>query len=376
MQFPRKAAQAVHALVIATMVAGCTLPRSGPTTREILSGGDNPEIGLHIVNVTPAVAAATHYSEPLGFGPDFTGAGLLGADVIRAGDTLSVAVWENVDAGLLAGVGQKVTAVDQLQVDQAGNIFMPYVGQIEAAGRTPEQLRTEITRSLSPQTPDPQVEVRRIAGDGSTVSVLGAVASAGVYPIEAPTRRLSSMLARAGGVGIEPDIAQIRVERNGRVGRVWLQDLYDTPAYDIALRGGDKIIVEQDRRAFTALGATEQQARVNFTKPNMSAIEAIAAAGGLDGDAADPTGIFVFRAERADVASRVLGGASVSGPQRMAYVMNLTKPEGMFAAREFTIRDEDTVYITEAPFKAWRQIIGLTATTVALGGSVAAISSR
>ena len=218
--------------------------------------------------------------------------------------------------------------------------------------------------------------MRRIAGDGSTVSVLGAVASAGVYPIEAPTRRLSSMLARAGGVGIEPDIAQIRVERNGRVGRVWLQDLYDTPAYDIALRGGDKIIVEQDRRAFTALGATEQQARVNFTKPNMSAIEAIAAAGGLDGDAADPTGIFVFRSERADVASRVLGGVAVSGPQRMAYVMNLTEPEGMFAAREFTIRDEDTVYITEAPFKAWRQIIGLTATTVALGGSVAAIASR
>ena len=179
MQFPRKAAQAVSALVIATMVAGCTLPRSGPTTREILSGGDNPAIGLHIVSVTPAVAAATHYSEPLGFGSDFTGAGLLGADVIRAGDTLSVAVWENVDAGLLAGVGQKVTAVDQLQVDQAGNIFMPYVGQIEAAGRTPEQLRTEITRSLAPQTPDPQVEVRRIAGDGSTVSVLGAVASAG-----------------------------------------------------------------------------------------------------------------------------------------------------------------------------------------------------
>ncbi|WP_111428318.1 polysaccharide biosynthesis/export family protein [Rhodobacteraceae bacterium DSL-40] len=376
MQFPRKAAQAVSALVIAAMVAGCTLPRSGPTTREILSGGDNPAIGLHIVSVTPAVAAATHYSEPLGFGSDFTGAGLLGADVIRAGDTLSVAVWENVDAGLLAGVGQKVTAVDQLQVDQAGNIFMPYVGQIEAAGRTPEQLRTEITRSLAPQTPDPQVEVRRIAGDGSTVSVLGAVASAGVYPIEAPTRRLSSMLARAGGVGIEPDIAQIRVERNGRVGRVWLQDLYDTPAYDIALRGGDKIIVEQDRRAFTALGATEQQARVNFTKPNMSAIEAIAAAGGLDGDAADPTGIFVFRSERADVASRVLGGVAVSGPQRMAYVMNLTEPEGMFAAREFTIRDEDTVYITEAPFKAWRQIIGLTATTVALGGSVAAIASR
>jgi polysaccharide export outer membrane protein len=50
-------------------------------------------------------------------------------------------------------------------------------------------------------------------------------------------------------------VAQVKLERSGRTGRVWLQDLYDNPRYDVALRSGDRIIVEEDRRAFTALGA-------------------------------------------------------------------------------------------------------------------------
>ena len=84
------------------------------------------------------------------------------------------------------------------------------------------------------------------------------------------------MLAQAGGVALVPDVAQIKIERGGQTGRIWLQDLYDNPRYDIALRAGDRIIVEEDRRSFTALGATTGQARVPFNKRDMSVIEAIA----------------------------------------------------------------------------------------------------
>ena len=136
------------------------------------------------------------------------------------------------------------------------------------------------------------------------------------------------MLAQAGGVALVPDVAQIKIERGGRTGRVWLQDLYDNPRYDIALRAGDRIIVEEDRRSFTALGATTGQARVPFNKRDMSALEAIATAGGLDGRTANPTGVFVFRDEPADVANRVLGRRDLVGPQRMAYLLDLTKPDG------------------------------------------------
>ena len=376
MQVRRIAKATVVSLCVAGLAAGCTMPRSGPTAGEIRKAGDAPQYDMHIVTVTPGVAAASRSVETLGFGAAFVGAGEVSPDTISPGDTLSVRVWENVDAGLLAGVGQRATPIEAMQVDQSGAIFMPYVGRVQAAGQTPDELRRTITEGLQDQTPDPQVEVVRAAGNGSTVSVMGGVQPPGVFPIDAPTRRLSAMLARAGGVAIVPDIAQIKLERGGRTGRIWLQDLYDNPRYDVALRPGDRVIVEEDRRSFTALGASTVQQRVPFNVRDMSAVEAIAAAGGLDGRSADPTGVFVFRQESAEVANRVLGRRDLVGPQRMAYLIDLTRPEGLFSAREFVIRDGDTLYVTEAPFASWSRVLAVATTTVSLAGSVAAIDGR
>jgi polysaccharide export outer membrane protein len=355
-----------QALLLVAALAGCVMPRSGPSAREIRAATRVPQYDMHLVNVTPTVAAASRSVETLGFGSDFVGAGVISPDAISPGDTLQVRVWENIDTALLAGAGQRATALEAVQVDQTGNIFVPYAGRIAAAGESPDALRQKITASLEAQTPDPQVEVVRVAGDGATVSVLGGVHAPGVYPIEAPTLRLMPMLAQAGGISLVPDVAQVKLERGGRIGRVWLQDLYDNPSLNIALRSGDRIVIEEDRRSFTALGATVRQSRVPFDKKDMTALEAIAAAGGLDGRTANPTGVFVFRQEPADVATRVLGEPGLIGPQRMAYVLDLTSPEGLFSAREFIIRDEDTVYVTEAPLGSWTRILALATAAAVL----------
>ena len=228
-------------------------------------------------------------------------------DVINAGDKLSVTVWENVDNGLLVGTGQKVALLDEIQVDQKGNIFMPYAGTIRASGRTPDELRQVITRSLGSQTPDPQVEIRRAQGDGASVSLIGGVAAQGVYPILPSTATLAPMLAAAGGATVDPETAIVTVRRRGHSGQVYLQELYDNPRNDVALRAGDTIIVEEDRRAFTALGATGAQARVPFPRADINVVEALAEVGGLNGNVSDPTGIFVFRRESAEAANRVTG---------------------------------------------------------------------
>jgi polysaccharide biosynthesis/export protein len=356
-----------RALLLLAALASCGgLPRSGPSVREIKAAADAPGYDMHLVPVTPPVAAASRSVEGLGFSSVFVNAGVISPDTINPGDTLSVRVWENVDTGLLAGVGQKATVLEALQVDQSGGIFVPYAGRVEAAGSSPDELRQRITASLSDQTPDPQVEVARVAGDGATVSVMGGVNKPGIYPIQAPTLRLSPMLAQAGGISIVPDVAQIKLERGGQVGRIWLRDLYDNPAFDVALRPNDRIIVEEDRRSFTVLGATTRQDRVPFNQPDMSAIEAIAAAGGLNGASANPTGVFIFREETASVANRVLGRADLVGPQRMAYLLDLTRPEGLFSAREFVIRDDDTVYITEAPLGSLTRVLAVAAAAVAV----------
>ena len=343
--------------VVATAIASCGLPRSGPGKREIFAGSVQKKGDAFIVSVNDRVTRATSVQPVLGFSQAFQNAGVIGSDTIRPGDTLGLAIWENVDDGLLTGEGGSATQLDELQVDGQGFIFVPYAGRVRAAGNTPEALRRVITARLDTQTPDPQVIVRRLAGDGSTVTVLGSTGQQGIFAIERPTRTLSAMIARAGGVAIQPEVAQITVLRGNESSKIWFEDLFTNPNLDIALRPGDRILVEEDKRAFTVLGATGAQNRITFETQTLSAIEAIAQVGGLRSNVADPTGIFVFRNEPAEIAGQVLGRTDLQGAQRMAYVLDLTEPTGMFEARDFIIRDGDTVYVTEAPFVTWNKTI-------------------
>jgi len=352
-------AKPVAMLTLISIIGACSLPKVGPNKREIFAGSVQEQGDAYIVSVNDRVTRATAVVPALGFSSSFKSASSLNSDTIRPGDVLGLTVWENVDDGLLAGEATNSTILEEVQVDSAGFIFVPYAGRVRAAGNTPNQLRETITARLEEQTPDPQVEVRRLAGDGSTVSLVGAVGAQGVYAIERPTRTLSAMLARAGGVTIETEIAQITVIRGKSRGTIWFQDLFDNPHLDIALRGGDRILVEEDRRSYTALGATSTQARVAFESQDMSALEAIAQVGGLISVASDPTGVFIFRNEPAAIAGQVLGRTDLQGAQRMVYVLNLTEPNGLFIARDFVIRDGDTLYVTEAPYAQWTKTISL-----------------
>ncbi|EEW25423.1 polysaccharide biosynthesis/export family protein [Rhodobacter ferrooxidans] len=364
-------ARSLVLVALVASVAACGLPRAGPNKKEIYAGSVLQQGDAFVVTVNSRVTRATSVTPAFGFGSDFRNAGVVGSDTINAGDVLALTVFENVkDDPLLGNTGQRVSLLDQVQVDGQGYIFVPYAGRIKASGQTPDGLRQAITRKLDTQTPDPQVTVQRLAGDGSTVTVSGAVTGQGVYPIERPTRTLSAMLAKAGGISIEPAVAIVRVTRGGKTGKVWLQDLWENPGLDIALRGGDRIVVENDTRAYVAMGATGAQNRIPFETQTLSAIEAIAQVGGLNTALADPTGVFVLRNEPAEIANSVLGRNDLTGDQRMVYVLDLTQPTGMFEARDFLIRDGDTVYVTEAPFVQWQKSINAITGTASAANTV------
>lgn len=361
----RKLTKAVMLMAAVALVASCGLPRSGPNKREIMAGSVDRKGDAFIVPVTPAVSRATAVQPSFGFSAAFRDAGIMGSDMIAAGDTLAVTVFENVkDDPLLGNTGQRVTPLQEIQVDGQGFIYIPYAGRIKAAGQTPDGLRQAITRQLEDQTPDPQITVTRLAGDGATVSIAGQAGANGVYPIEPGTRTLSAMLAQSGGVTVDPAVAIVRVTRGGQTGKIWLQDLYENPSLDIALRPGDQIVIEEDSRSFMALGATGAQNVIPFDSATMSALEAIATVGGLSTYSADPKGVFVLRDESEAIAKAVLGRNDLTGDQRIVYVLDLTEPTGLFEARDFQIRDGDTLYVTEAPFVQWQKTLGaITGTT-------------
>ncbi|MEO1549174.1 MAG: polysaccharide biosynthesis/export family protein [Pseudomonadota bacterium] len=349
------------------MTAACDLPRSGPNLDEVLSGAKTEGGEVNVVLVSQDIAKAAHQHEARGFSKHFLNAARPSTETIKPGDVLSITVWENVDNGLLATAGQKVTLLDGIQVDEAGRIFVPYAGRIEASGRSPEQLRQQVTRLLGDQTPDPQVEVRRKPGDGTSVRVIGKVALQGVKPLQPSTRSLTALLAASGGATTDPDLTRVTVRRGSQEGSVLMSDLLGNGAYDIALRPNDTIVVEEEKRSFTALGATTTQALVPFPKAEITLVEALAQAGGLSGNTADPTGIFVFRREPGRVADRVLGVQGSADGQPFAYVVDLTQPGGFFIAREFQVQDGDTIYITEAPFVGWARVIEATSSTLNFG---------
>ncbi|WP_228461813.1 polysaccharide biosynthesis/export family protein [Paracoccus liaowanqingii] len=367
MRYISKAATRAGLLIIvAGFLSACSPAGSGPNRTQVLSGAVENGGNAHIIHVNNHVTRATAVATGYGFSNDFRNVGTLGADQIRAGDMLGLSIWENVDQGVLTSAGARSSALTQVQVDSDGYVFVPYAGRLLAAGKTPDQFRDLVTQRLGAQTPDPQVTVQRVAGDGATVSVMGRVGGQGVYPIERPTRTLSTMLARAGGVIVEPDVATVTVKRGADSGKIWLEDLYGSPDNDIVLQAGDLIVVDEDVRSFIALGAVGGQTRVPLGNKVISALEAVAMVGGLDSELADPAGVFILRNEPQAVAGRVLG-KPITGSQRFVYLLDLTRPNGLFLARNFGIRDDDIVYVTNAA--QWQRPLG------ALIGAASTISS-
>lgn len=372
----RKTVRLAVIFAVFTAVSGCGalngfLPSAGPTRNQLFAGSVQRQGDAFVVEVNSRVTAITSAVPALGFPTRLLTAGSANTDIIRPGDTLLLTIYENVTDGLLTGdVG--AAALSEIQVDGDGFIFIPYAGRIRAAGNTPNQLREIITRNLDEQTPDPQVIVSRAVGDGATVVVSGEVGAEGIYPIERPTRRLSGMLAAAGGPTGDSEITRVTVLRGNDSGTVWYEDIFREDRVDIAMREGDRILVELDSRQFTALGATGAQTIVPFESQTISAIDAIASVGGLNASVADPTGVFVLRNEPEEMARAVLGRDDLVGTQRFIYVLDLTAPTGMFEARDFVIRDDDTVYVTEAPITQWNRAI--SALTGSLSGTVGVAS--
>ena len=77
----------------------------------------------------------------------------------------------------------------------------------------------------------------------------------------------------------------------------------------------------------------------------------------------------MFRNEAAKTANHVLVRSDLTGEVKIVYILDLTKPTGIFIARDFTISDQDTVYVTEAAFTQWNKPIA------AVTGSLDAVNT-
>lgn len=106
-----------------------------------------------------------------------------------------------------------------------GTITAPYLGNVEAAGRTVAQLGQVLSQSYQAggylSRPSINVEVTSFAS--KTATVLGAVETAGLYPLDR-TYTVAAMVARAGGARTDGANSVILTPLGGQPERLSLAD--------------------------------------------------------------------------------------------------------------------------------------------------------
>ncbi|MGZ2411613.1 polysaccharide biosynthesis/export protein [Sphingomonas sp. F9_3S_D5_B_2] len=153
----------------------------------------------------------------------------LGACADRAGGPIAYAPLAAPDAPSVEGVGSdykiapldtvsvKVFKADDLtgdyQVDLTGHISLPLVGEVEAANLTTAQLDDKLTEKLGQKYFEhPDVSVGLKASTARAVTVDGAVAKAGTFPILGRTS-LMQAVALAGGTTEDANTHRIAIFR-------------------------------------------------------------------------------------------------------------------------------------------------------------------
>lgn len=351
------------------VLAACSLPRGAGVEQEIIGGANNADADFALYQVTrdflPTLSEWPVVGEPeLNWITASAGAR---TNVITAGDIVSITIWDSNDNSLLAAPGMRAVNLEEMQVAANGSIFMPYIGNTRISGLTPQAARERLQTELEAIVPSAQVQLRMAPGRHNSVDLVGGVGMPGTYPMPDQSYSVLSLIAEGGGVSPALQNPQIRLMRGGHIFGTSITRLYSEPHLDTRLRGGDRVIVEEDRRYFLSLGATGTQDQHPFTQDVITALDAISIIGGVSAARADPEGILILREYP---ASALRPGERGPRQERVVFTLDLTTSDGLFSARNFRIQSGDLVLATESPVNSVQTVFSLFGSAFGLANAV------
>lgn len=290
--------------------------------------------------------------------------------VVGVGDSLQITVWEAAGGGLFSAsdannvsAGSRSSIIPVQTVGRDGSITVPYAGRVQVAGRTPQQIEAAIVERLRGKAIEPQALVNISNNVSNTVTVTGEVAAGARVPLSLRGDRILDVIAGAGGYRSPVHETFISVTRGNRTARAPLQALLANPSENIFVRAGDILTVESRPQTFTVMGATGANgAVIPFDARGITLEEALGKSGGLNDNRADADGVFVLRYEPTTLV-REFPNVSPSLLQYqhipVAYHLNMKDPSALFAARRFSIRDKDIIYVSNAPLAEIGKVVQL-----------------
>jgi len=347
--FRSKARLALVALILPALVAGCSMPRGAALQSEVLRGTDAADSNVQVVEVSrdtlPDILDWPIARPELRHRWVSTGAAPT-ARIIRAGDRISIDVWDSQSDSLLTSGEQRSVSMDSIPVSSSGRVFIPYVGEVRISGLSAEQARREIQRLMEPIVPDGQIQLSVTPGARNTIDVVTGVARPGRFELPEISPTILSVLAESGGISSNLRNPLVRLNRAQQAYAIPATELFSDPANDIQLRGGDRVLVEEDQRSFIALGAAGSEQVVYFAREEITTLDALSTIGGLSDARADLQGVLILREYPASAVRET--GAAPRKPQ-VVFTFDLTSADGLFAAGRFLVQPDDVVLATESP---------------------------
>ena len=355
--------------VILTSVLGFSgcIPRSGPDSRTIESQatmrvGKPPSksgvarvdyVLLDIdVNVLANVDEAAVKSLQGGFG---RGRGSAPSLPLGVGDVVQVAVFESQAGGLFipADAGSRpgnFVTLPQQTIDRVGTISVPYAGRVRAAGRTVDEVQSELQSILANRAIEPQVVVTKISSRSAQVAVLGDVNAPAKIELTEAGDRVLDIISQAGGLSSPGVETYVTLQRRGISATVLYSYLTETPAENIYVAPGDTILVDRERRTYLAFGASGANGRFDFEESDLTLGEALGKSGGLLDSRADPRKVFLYRLVNKKFLSKLGVNAQRFGGEMVPVIFkaDLQDPSSFFLVQKFPMQDKDIIYVSNA----------------------------
>ncbi|RDE07665.1 polysaccharide biosynthesis/export family protein [Pelagibacterium lacus] len=281
---------------------------------------------------------------------------------IGVGDILDVIVFDHPELTLPAGPERSAVETG-FRIQSDGTFFYPFVGQVYALGRAPEEIRAVLSVRLAEFIPSPQLEVRVAAFNSQRVVIAGEVHQPNRQSLTTTPLSLLEAINAAGGLTEKADARHVTVQRNGRTYRVDLQGFLAG-----GMVGNNPILVDGDvisvpskttEEAFV-LGQVIAPGNVDLSGDPVSLTQALSRQGWIDELRADARGVFVFRL----VAGRMV-----------VYQLDTSTPMGLLLGTRFILEPQDVVYVTRSPLSKWNDTISALLPTVQAVRSVQVVTA-
>ncbi|WP_353108416.1 polysaccharide biosynthesis/export family protein [Salinisphaera dokdonensis] len=278
---------------------------------------------------------------------------------IGAGDVLQVIVFGHPELTNPAGVTSNEGIQGQL-VSADGNIYYPYVGEVNVEGMTLKELRQRISKGLSQYIREPQVDVRVREYRSQRIYISGDIAKPCTVPftdvtitvLEALDQCDSLATKEGGGVGVQ----NVILIRDGESVPLDLNQIYSS-GRPVPLRPGDRLLIDDSANRIFMVGEFSEQTALPFSTGGMSLSDAIADAGGVSLNSADTSSIYVIRGFVDSQPSRDGGVKTVMRPN--IYKLDASKVSGLLLANQFKLQPRDVVFAAPASLVNFNRALAL-----------------